>query len=375
LSLVGSFSSMSTPDLIQWARTARRGGAITARNPADNVERKIHLHDGQIVACSSNDPRDYYGNYILKLGYCSEEDVNRALAIQRETGVMVARILVMVEKISKEDAVATLTEKTIDNICDIFLWETGDFVYEHEEIAPAQLIEISIDPISVALEGVRRVDGWNRLRTRFHPETVLEPTGLPLPAGGQFTNLRVARAVLASWDGERTLDDVCRELPFSRYLVLEACSDLDAAGTVRASDRATEVGRERRVQAKMAEALAAQKQGNLAAAVQILEGLEALHRDVPGLAEALARAKDGFKHSVYETAFRREDVPVVAIGSAALERLKLTPSDGFVVSRIDGRLSVAEVIRISSLNEMDALRSLKRLLEAKVIDFPSRRRR
>jgi len=68
-------------------------------------------------------------------------------------------------------------------------------------------------------------------------------------------------------------------------------------------------------------------------------------------------------------------VPVVAIGTAALERLRLTPSDGFVVSRIDGRLSVAEVIRISSLNEMDALRALKRLLEAKVIDFPSRRRR
>jgi hypothetical protein len=32
-------------------------------------------------------------------------------------------------------------------------------------------------------------------------------------------------------------------------------------------------------------------------------------------------------------------------------------------------------MRISSLTEMDALRSLKRLLEAKVIDFPSRRRR
>jgi hypothetical protein len=74
---------------------------------------------------------------------------------------------------------------------------------------------------------------------------------------------------------------------------------------------------------------------------------------------------------------RREGVitvPLVAIGMDALQRLTLTPADGFVVSRIDGRLSVADVLRISSLSELDALRTFKRLLGAKVIDFPFRRR-
>ena len=103
MSLVGTFASMSMPDLIQWARTARRSGMISVRNPADASARKIYLQDGQIVACASNDHRDYYGNYLLRLGYCNEEDVNRALAIQRESGIMVAQILVMVEKLSKED--------------------------------------------------------------------------------------------------------------------------------------------------------------------------------------------------------------------------------------------------------------------------------
>lgn len=363
------------PDLIQWARTARRGGIITVRNPADSSERRIYLHLGQIVACASNDPRDYYGNYLLRLGYCSEEDINRALSIQRETGIMIARILVMVEKLSLEDAVATLTEKTVDNICEVFLWEEGDFAYEQKEIEPTKLVEISIDPISVALEGVRRVDGWNALRTRFPPEAVLDSTGKPFPPAGEFANARVARAVLAQLDGERKVDDVFLELPFSRYLVLEACSDLFAAGLVRPSEAAGEPGRHRRLETKFGEALVAERRGNFGAAVQILEGLEALKSNVPGLAEALARARDRFKRNVYETAFGREDVPVVAIGIEALERLKLTPADGFVVSRIDGRLSVAEVIRISSQTEMDALRSLKRLLEAKVIDFPTRRRR
>jgi len=375
LSLVGTFASMSMPDLIQWARTARRTGVITVRNPADGSERRIYLHGGQIVACASNDHRDYYGNYLLRLGYCSEEDVNRALAIQRESGIMVAQILVMVEKISKEDAVATLTEKTIDNICDVFLWDDGSFEYEPKPIEPKKLIEIAIDPISVALEGVRRVDGWNQLRTRFHPDTVLEATGAPFPPHGAFENARVARAVLGYLDGERTFEDVFRELPFSRYTVLEAYSDLSEAGLARASDATAASSRRRRLEAKFAEALVAEKRGNWSTAVQILEGLDALHWDIPGLADALSRARERFKQNVYDTAFRRDDVPVVAIGVDALERLKLTPADGFVVSRVDGRLTVAEVIRISSLTEMEALRSLKRLLEAKVLDFPSRRRK
>ncbi len=375
MSLHGTFESMSMADLIQWARTARRTGIITVRNPADNSERKIYLQGGQIVACASNDPRDFYGNYLLRLGYCSEEDVNRALQIQRETGIMVAQILVMVEKITKDDAVATLTEKTMDNICDVFLWDEGNFEYDPRPIEPRKLIEISIDPISVALEGVRRVDGWNQLRIRFHSDLILERTDRLVTAEGEFENARVARAVVALLDGERKVGQLCSELPFSAYSVIEALSDLVKNGLARSSDATIPPNRRERLEEKFSEAMAAERRGNWGMALQILEGLAAMNWDIPGLAEVLPRVQEKFKGNLYETAFRREDVPVVAIGTEALERLTLTPADGFVVSRIDGRLSVAEIVRISSLPEMDALRSLKRLLEAKVIDFPSRRRK
>jgi uncharacterized protein DUF4388 len=208
LSLSGTFESMSMADLIQWARTAQRTGIITVRNPNGNASRKIYLHAGQIVACASNDPRDFYGNYLQRLGYCSEEDLDRALEIQQETGIMVAQILVMVEKIKLEDAVATLTEKTVDTLCDVFLWEQGTFEYDPRPIEPRKLIEISIDPISVALEGVRRLDGWNQLRTRFQGDAVFEPTGKPFPPESTYESPRVARVVLASLDGERTLDEI-----------------------------------------------------------------------------------------------------------------------------------------------------------------------
>jgi hypothetical protein len=81
---------------------------------------------------------------------------------------------------------------------------------------------------------------------------------------------------------------------------------------------------------------------------------------------------DGFRASVYEHNFTLEDVPVVTIGPDALSHMNLAPVDAFLLSRIDGRISVRQIGRISPISEFEVLRTLKRLLAAKVIDFPRR---
>jgi hypothetical protein len=371
MSLAGTFSSMSMADLIQWARTARRTGVITVRNKEQGAERRIFLQTGQIVACASNEPREYYGKYLVQLGYCAEDDVDRALKIQKETGVMVAAILVMVEKISRELAISTLESKTIDIICDIFLWTEGSFDYDPSPFPAGELISISVDPISIALEGMRRVDGWNELRTRIHPGAVFEPTGAPFtPSGGEGDE--IAKFTLPLLDGQRDVEEVMERLPFSRYVILESIWELVKGGAARASDVTAAPSRQKRLEMNFAEAVASGQRGDWAMAVQILEGMSSVRPDFPGLEPNLAQAREWLKREIYET-IRPSDVPVVAIGMEALQNLKLTPADGFIVSRIDGRLSVAEVIRISSLSELDALRSFRRLVAAKVLDFPSRR--
>ena len=372
MSLVGSFSSMSMADLVQWVRTTRRTGVITVRNPAQGSERRIFLHEGQIIACASNEARDYYGNYLVQLGYCTEEDVNKALKIQRETGIMVGAILVMVEKITREDAVATLTHKTVDIICDIFLWTEGSFEYDPVPFPAAKLVSISVDPISIALEGMLRVDRWNELRTRIDSGAVFVATGEPIAAGEGVEIDQIARFTLPLLDGRRDVEEVMEKLPFSRYAILEAIWELVASGAARMMDVTEAPSRQKRLEMSFSEARAAGQRGDWANAVQILEGLSAMKPDFPGLAEEMERARDRLKKEIYG-AIHPTDVPVVTIGMDALQRLRLTPADGFVVSRIDGRLSVAEVLRISSLPELEALRTFKRLLGAKVIDFPSRR--
>ncbi|HWC66068.1 MAG TPA: DUF4388 domain-containing protein, partial [Thermoanaerobaculia bacterium] len=133
-------------DLVRWARAGRRSGVIAVRHERDGLERRVCLDGGRIVACASSDPRDYYGSYLVRLGYCGEDDVARALQIQRDTGIMMGQILVMVEKLTRDDAVTTLTEKTMDNVGDLFLWDDGRFEYDPKPLPPRKMVELSIEP-------------------------------------------------------------------------------------------------------------------------------------------------------------------------------------------------------------------------------------
>jgi DnaJ-domain-containing protein 1 len=66
----------------------------------------------------------------------------------------------------------------------------------------------------------------------------------------------------------------------------------------------------------------------------------------------------------------RTDRPRLNI-AADLSRLKLTPTEGFVLSRIDGRGSYDEICRISSLGREETLAILRKLKRAAVILGPN----
>ncbi len=56
-------------------------------------------------------------------------------------------------------------------------------------------------------------------------------------------------------------------------------------------------------------------------------------------------------------------VPVLTIGVDELAKLDLAPSEGFILSRIDGRSSVESIVKISPLAEIDALLVIWELLK------------
>jgi hypothetical protein len=52
-----------------------------------------------------------------------------------------------------------------------------------------------------------------------------------------------------------------------------------------------------------------------------------------------------------------------------IERERIGPQEGFVLSRINGQLDVASIITVCPFREADSLRMIKKLMDAGIIGF------
>lgn len=370
--LRGTFQIMSIADLIQWTRTAQKSGDLVVRD-SDGKQIDVVFLDGRIICSSTNSPRERYGEYLVALGLCRTEDVEWAQQRVDETGVMTGALLVQSGRLPETLAVATLTQKTIEDLCDIFLWQDGYFEFYVSPIQLRQFLPIDLDPIRIVNEGLRRQESWHRLCGPIHSEKVLTATGQSLEPKAGWDDAVIARLVLGTVDGNKAVQDVIEALPFSRYKVTLALHQLHAAGLIVEEDQ-TEFGqREARIQASLEAAFAARADGRWGHAVQILEGLVEAFPRRSDLADELVETLDGFRGAIYRHNFELDDMPVLSIGPEAGSRIELDPKAGFLLSRIDGKTSVQDLIRLVPFDETQCIRVLKRLLDARVIDFPNRR--
>jgi hypothetical protein len=371
VTVAGKFSTMSMPDLVQWARTAHRSGTLHLRD-GQGKEIGVGLMDGRIIYSATNSPRETYGAYLLHFGLCSEADIHAALGIAKRTGAMFAAILVQEKKISRQQAIDTLTAKTIEDLCDAFLWPDGDFHFDPAHMNATEALAISLDPIRVVVEGVSRAEVWSRITAFIHPTSYFEPSDEPFDDGLPWEDARMARRVYSLLDGNQCVQNIVDRLPFGRYKAYRAISELLERKMVRPCDVTAVVDREKRLQRIVDGARSAAAAGRWTEAMEMLKGLASANPGRHEVTDALVEVTTGFRSAVLEHQFTLDDVPVVTIGPDALSHMNLNPTDAFLLSRIDGRLTVQQIVRISAMAEVDALRTFMRLLAARVIDFPQR---
>jgi hypothetical protein len=374
LSLSGLFSTMSMPDLIQWGRTAQRTGVLTLESSSSS-RLEVVFRSGRVIFTSTNSRRENYSRYLVFRRYCTQSDIDQALELQKRSGVMMAANLVRMGRLSEGEAIATLTEKTFEDICNVFLWPEGRFVFDPVRKPPASFLPIDVDPIEVVMEGVRRLDMWSQMSASLHPRSMFEANDRPFPddqGAVEWEDREFAELIRPMLDGTETIEGLIGKLPFSRYKIYLAVFELAANGLIQPGDATSAGDREARLRAKLLEAENAAGEGRFTEAMGLLQGLVAAHPGREDLVERLMKVAESFRESVYRENFSRGDIPVVTVGLEALSHLRLEPTDGFILSRIDGRLEVQEILRIVPVREFEALRSLKRLLDSKVIDFPLR---
>lgn len=223
----GRLSAFPMSALMQWAASEHPTGKLVVRR--SDRQKWLELVGGKVRGCLSDDPAEYYGQYLLLRGYLDPPALIQALDLCRTRGWRLGAALVKLDLLDERRVQETLREQITDSVCDLFLWPHGIFFFEDGLPANEGLLPAPIDPLVLAIEGSRWVDEFERIRRVFVNDHLTLIPGQRWP-GHDLEPLatRITDAVASAGAGAR-LAELYAQLKGSWFRFLEASFDLTVA--------------------------------------------------------------------------------------------------------------------------------------------------
>jgi hypothetical protein len=233
----GRLVSFPIAELLQWAHTDRRTGALVVRRTSR--EKRIYFDQGRIAACLTDQPSEYYGQFLLLNGYIDEVTLVASIDQCRGGKIRLGKVLEEQGILSRKEVERTLRQHMEDLILDIFLWRHGVFFFSAEKPPAEEILAEPVDTLGMALEGARWSDELTRIRTVFeHDQVVLDlvPGHVPQVLGAR------QRRIVRETDGVRALGEVYQRVSGSYFRFLEAVYELHRKRVLRIVDVLQEAG-------------------------------------------------------------------------------------------------------------------------------------
>jgi len=368
MSITGNLETMSLAELLQWLANGRQTGTLIVDN--GSVEKKIYLRDGRVLSSSSSDPRGFLGHFLVSKGVITEEDLAKAMAIQKEQSMLLGEILVEGGAIDQEMLDHMLRLKAEENIYDLFSWEDGTFEFLDDELPEYELVPMSANITGLVMEGMRRIDMAKEM------EKVIPSTQcVPVSVGSLLDEDEMDfgwRGVLEAVDDDRSIEDICLHTHSSQFFVCDVLFRKMKEGKIKivrprviapdpqapaAAARATS-GKDAgptSAQALISEAMVHLKLGVYEAAARHLGAATSLDPHNRELALVIKELESEVMAGLEHDGVKGKKVPVLETTLDDLRAMSFSPEEGFILSRINGTSDIASIVKISPLSEIDSL--------------------
>jgi len=365
MGLSGNLRTMDLPEILQWISSGRKTGTLHLERRS--VEKRIVFQGGVIHTSWSNDPRESLGQFLIRERLVTEEQLFRALLRQETEGRLIGTILIAEGLLNEDDLRRSLQAKAEETIYDLFLWPEGKFEFKDGEMPPNISVFIDVDVTGVILEGVRRVDEWQRIKQVLPSMSVT----FRVMIGHGLPEDSVEREALSLAALDKSLAEISLELRRSEFETACAMFELHERGIVQVDSVGKEAAAAADLVGTIKDLLSVAQQRlterRYDAALRAFEEVLSIDRlnqhAKKGLIALMeSRSKDRALRTV-----PLDKVPVLLMDMMTLTRQNFDPQEGFVLSRVNGEWDVRSILKLCPMAEEDALLIFARLLERKVI--------
>ncbi|HXH92652.1 MAG TPA: DUF4388 domain-containing protein [Thermoanaerobaculia bacterium] len=168
MALEGTLKDFSLADIFQLIGLQRKTGVLTLRSKDDTVT--VTFLDGKVVGADSLSHRleNRLGHVLLRSELLTQDQLNRALEIQKETLQRLGFILVHYGIISIDSLKQALQLQILQIVFRLFRWKDGDYHFSQEttiEYDRDYVVPVSAE--SILMEGARMIDEWPIIEKRI----------------------------------------------------------------------------------------------------------------------------------------------------------------------------------------------------------------
>ncbi len=358
----GDLRTVDLAEILQWIAQAQRTGTLLLTR--GQVEKKIAFQKGLVASTYSTDPRDQLGQFLVREGFITEQDLFTALLRQESEGRMLGTLLVDAGRLTAEQLQRVLRLKAEETVYDVFHWQEGRFEFKEGELPRNLPILLGLDVTVLIFEGARRLDEMSRIREVIpSARATFTATGAPGEEALDSQILALAargKTVAAiSFEVRRSEFDVASRL---YDLVERGVLTVDAGGVEEG--HASTTGAIRSLLERATRSLRERRFDDAHAAYDSILLLDPLNQNAKkGLIDLeRKRIKPGPAPDDALAA-----VPRLARDLTSLSAEQLEPLDGFVLSRINGVWNVRSILKICPVTEEEAWQVIERLLKRGLI--------
>ncbi len=327
--LMGSFAIMPLLEVVEFLARRRATGNLTCER--GSIRKVIQLEAGVAVGVASNDPRERLGQLLLNFGHVTEEQLTKAFETQQATGVRLGKVLSMVGVVPPEVVRDVLALQIREALLDALLWDAGTFGVDDDRPAAAAQVEARVPLEEVVREAEFRTAAWRAFRAEFPTGTATlrvddarVPPGLA-PDGIDQRVLRFAR------EG-RSIDEIALALHATDFHLYQRLFALHRQGLLSA-----------------APAPKGEAPGPLGVAPEEPAG--------PSTEQLRAAMLDPPR------------TPRLTVPSHEVSLMRLSATEKYLLGRCDGARDLRQILQIAPLSERDVLRSMKRFVDARIVEL------
>jgi hypothetical protein len=153
--LLGTFETMSVPEILQWIGQNRKTG--TLQITTDNGTAIIAFDEGELIFSASSDQGSSLSQLLMESGLLTDEMQKRLDALRRESGVGLGKALADMNIVREADLLRLMREKVESEIFNLLQTDEGRFQFV-EDLPDLDMLPLKVDVTRTLLRVTQRMD-------------------------------------------------------------------------------------------------------------------------------------------------------------------------------------------------------------------------